>query len=77
MQHAACSPQHFAVSEQHECGHRLYAILVCSHPILVYIHLDDADSVTQHCLHLLQDGVHHLAWLTPCGEEIDQDKLVA
>ena len=69
-------PQHFAASEQHQCGHRLYAILTCSHPILVHIYLDDADSVTQHFLHLLKDGVHHLAWLAPGGEEIDQDKLV-
>lgn len=45
-------------------------------PILVHIYLDDADSVTQHFLHLLKDGVHHLAWLAPGGEEIDQDKLV-
>lgn len=52
------------------------AILTCSHPILVHIYLDDADSVTQHFLHLLKDGVHHLAWLAPGGEEIDQDKLV-
>ena len=72
LHYAARPPQHFAVFEQHECGYRLYAILVCSHPILVHIHLDDADSVTQHFLHLLQDGVHHLAWLAPCGEEINQ-----
>ena len=25
----------------------------------------------------LEDGVHPLAWLTPCGKEIDQDQLVA
>ena len=48
------------------------AISVCSYPVLVHIHLDDADSVTRHFLHLLQDGVHNLAWLAPCGKEIDQ-----
>ena len=72
LHYAARSPQHFALSEQHECGHRLYAILVCSHPVLVHIHLDDPDSVTPHSLNLSSDGVHHLAWLAPCGEEIDQ-----
>ena len=39
--------------EQHECGHRLYAILVCTYPIVVHIHLEDADTVTQYSLHLL------------------------
>ena len=24
----------------------------------------------------LEDGVHPLAWLTPCGKEVDQDQLV-
>ena len=39
--------------EQHECGHKLYAILVCSYPTVVHIHLEDADTVTQYSLHLL------------------------
>ena len=47
------TPVLFVFPPIHECGHRLYAILVCSYPILAHIHLDDADSVTQHCLHLL------------------------
>ena len=73
--HTACAPQDFSVSEEHQRRHGLDAVLACSYAVLVHIHLDDADAVAQHTLHLLQNGVHRLAWLAPCSKEIDQNKL--
>ena len=75
LHHTARSPKYFALSEQHQCRYGLYAVLTCSHSILVHIHLDDAYSITQHAFYLFQDWMHHLAWLAPCGKEIDQDEL--
>ena len=73
--HTACAQQYFSVSEKHERRHGLDAELACSYAVLIYIHLDDSDAVAQHTLYLLQNGVHHLAWLAPCSKEIDQNKL--
>ena len=73
--HTACAPQHFSVSEEHQRRHGLNAVLADCYAVLVHIHLDDSDSVTQHTLHLLQNGVHRLTWLAPGSKEIDQNNL--
>ena len=75
LHHAAGSPKHFALSEQHQSRHRLYAILACRGTIHVHINLDDTDALAQHFFYLLENGVHQLAWLAPCGVEIDQYEL--
>lgn len=75
--HAACPPKCLASVEQHQCGYGLYAVLAGCCAVLVYIYFDDADAVAQCGLHLFQYWVHHLAWLTPCGEKVYQYGLPA
>lgn len=55
--------------------HGLNAVLAGCYTVLVHIHLDDSDSIAQHTLHLLQNGVHRLTRLAPGSKEIDQNKL--
>lgn len=76
INHTACAPQYFSVSEEHECRHGLDAVLACCYAVLVHIHLDDSDAVAQYTLYLLKNRVHRLARLAPGGKEIDQNKLV-
>ena len=55
---------------------QLTGIRPCGGVLFVNINFDNAQSVAHGLFHFFEDGVHHLARLAPCGEEIDQHGLV-
>lgn len=65
------------MAEEHKGGHGLYLILRGDLLVLVNVYLDYADFVAEFLFYLLKHGVHHLAWLTPRGEEVYKYEFIA
>ena len=64
--------EHLAFPEQDQCRHRPDLIRGCRIAILIHIHLNDTDLITQNGLNLLQYRMHHFTRLAPGGEKVYQ-----
>ena len=74
--HPRLAEEYLSPTKNHQHGYAAYHVTLRYGRVFVHINLDHPYPVAEMILHLLEDGRHHPAGLTPLGREIHQDGFV-